>query len=150
MQLAADLVNSEQHHAEEAGFEEKGGQHLIGHERADHRPRLVGEDRPVGSELIGHDDAGNDAHREHHGKNLEPVAVEIGVDALVGFQPESFQHREIAGDADGEGRKQEMEADGKGELHSGQIDCEIIFHHVSASGNISIVERISARPAAVD
>ena len=85
MQFATNLVDAEQHHAEKAGFEEKGGQHFISHKGADNRSGLVRKYRPVGSELIGHDDAGNDAHGEYHGKNLEPVAVQIGVDALVRF-----------------------------------------------------------------
>ena len=75
------LLHAEQHHAEEAGLEEEGGQHLIGHQRPDDRPGPVGEDRPVGAELVGHDDARDDAHREGDGEDLQPVAeqVEIGL-----------------------------------------------------------------------
>jgi hypothetical protein len=36
----ADPVHAEQHDAEEAGLEEEGGQHLVGHQRPDHRPAL--------------------------------------------------------------------------------------------------------------
>ena len=137
VQLAAHLVDPKQHHAEKSGLEEKGGQHFIGHQRADHRPGLVGEDRPVCPELVGHHDTGNDAHGEHDGKYLEPVPIEIGVDALVGLQPKGFQHREIARDADGEGGEQEMEADGEGKLYPRQIDCEILFHHLFSLARFS-------------
>ena len=130
MQFATHLVDAEQHHAEETGFEEKGGQHFIGHERPDNRSGLVGEDRPVCAELIGHDDTGHDAHGEDDCENLEPVAVEIGVYAVIGFQPQAFQDREIAGDANGEGGEQEMEADGERKLRPRQIDGEIIFYHI--------------------
>ena len=57
MQPLADLLHAEQHDAEEPRLQEEGGQHLISHERADHRPGAIGEDRPVGAELVGHDDA---------------------------------------------------------------------------------------------
>ena len=76
-----DLVHAEQHHAEEAGLEEEGGQHLIGHQRADDRPGLVGEHRPVGAELVGHDDARDDAHGEDDGEDLQPVAEQVEIDA---------------------------------------------------------------------
>jgi len=41
-----------QHDAEEAGFEEKRRQDLVPEERADGRRGLVGENRPVRSELV--------------------------------------------------------------------------------------------------
>ena len=47
-----DPGGSEQHHPEEACLEEEGGQHLIGHQRPDHRPGLVGERAPIGAELV--------------------------------------------------------------------------------------------------
>ena len=57
MQLAPDLVDAEQHHAQESGFEEEGSEHFIGHERPDHWPGAIRKDRPVGAKLVGHDDA---------------------------------------------------------------------------------------------
>ena len=59
VQLLPYLVHAEQHHTEETRLEEEGGQHLIRHER----PGTIREKRPVGAELIGHHNAGNDAHR---------------------------------------------------------------------------------------
>ena len=47
MQAAADPLQAEQHHAEEAGFEEERGQHLVGHQRPDHGAGLVGEQRQL-------------------------------------------------------------------------------------------------------
>ena len=73
MQPGTDALQAEQHDAEEARFEEERGQHLIGHQRADHGAGLVGEGRPVGAELVGHHDAGHDAHAERDGEDLEPV-----------------------------------------------------------------------------
>jgi len=62
----------EEHDSEEAGFQEEGGQHLVAHERADDRSDLIGEDAPVGAELVGEHDAGDDAHPEGEGKCLYP------------------------------------------------------------------------------
>src|SRR3546814_5234556 len=45
VQPLADLGNAEQHHAQKPGLQEEGGEHLIGHQRPDHRARLVREHR---------------------------------------------------------------------------------------------------------
>ena len=55
VQLLADAVQAEQHDAQETRLQEEGAEHLIGHQGADDRSGLVGEDRPVGAELVGHD-----------------------------------------------------------------------------------------------
>src|SRR6266542_2309382 len=68
--LTAFLLEAEQHDAEEAGLEEERSQYFIGHQRADHRTRFVGEGRPVGAELVGHHDARHHAHAERDGKDL--------------------------------------------------------------------------------
>jgi hypothetical protein len=80
MQRLADPVHAEQHDAQEAGLEEEGRQHLVGHQRADHRPDLVGEDRPVGAELVGHDDARHHAHAEGEREDLQPVLEQVEID----------------------------------------------------------------------
>ena len=120
VQLAPHLVDAEQHDAEEAGFEEEGGQHLIGHQGSDHRPGLVREDRPVGAELVGHDDPGHDAHRKGDGEDFQPVAVEVGINAFAGFQPQRLQHHQEAGQTDRESRKDEVKADGERKLQPRQ------------------------------
>jgi hypothetical protein len=75
VQLGAHLLDAEQHHAEKPGLEKESRQYFVGHERADDRARLVGEHRPVRSELIGHDDAGDDTHAKDDGENLDPVTI---------------------------------------------------------------------------
>ena len=77
VQPVADALAAEQHDAEEARLEEEGGQHLVAHQRPDHRPGLVGEGRPVGAELVAHDDAGDDAHAEGDGEDGLPVVEEL-------------------------------------------------------------------------
>jgi len=84
MQLVADTLQTEQHDAEKAGFEEECGQHLISHQRTDDRPGLVGEHRPVGAELVRHHDAGDDAHAEGDGEDLQPVIEEVDEDLAAG------------------------------------------------------------------
>ena len=43
MSRASDPLATEQHDAEEAGFKEERRQHLVAHQRTDHRAGLVGE-----------------------------------------------------------------------------------------------------------
>ena len=120
VEFLAHPLEPEQHHAEEARFEEEGGQHLIGHQRADDRPRLVGEHRPVGAELVGHDDAADDAHRKGDRENAQPVAEQVEIFLLAGHQPARFEHREKARQPDREGGEDEVKADRERELRAGQ------------------------------
>ena len=64
MQPLTDALHTEKHHSEEAGFQKKSRQHLITQQWTEHRSGPVGKGPPVGSELVAHDDAGNDAHTE--------------------------------------------------------------------------------------
>ena len=75
--------DAEEHDPEKARLEEEGGQHLVAHQRADHRSGLVGEDAPVGAELVGEHDAGDDAHAEGERERLHPDAEEPDVVVLV-------------------------------------------------------------------
>ena len=120
VQAAADLVHAEQHDAQEPGLEEEGRQHLVGHQRADDGPRPVGEHRPVGAELVGHDQARDHAHAEGDREDLQPVFEQVEIDRPAGPQPQPFEDGEIAREPDREGRKDEMERDGEGELQAGQ------------------------------
>jgi len=129
VQLLADLVHPEQHHAEEACFEEERRQHLVGHQWPDYRPRLVREHRPVGAELVGHDDAGHDTHRKGDREDLQPVFEQVEVDALACLEPQPLQHRQIAGEPDREGREEEMKAYRKGELDPREQQGVKIFKH---------------------
>ena len=123
MQAFAHTVHAEQHHAQEAGFEEEGGQHLVGHQRADDRAGLVGEHRPVGAELVGHDDARDHAHGEHQREDLDPVAEQVHVVGAPGLQPQAFEHRQVAGQADRDGGKQEVKAHRERKLDARQQKC---------------------------
>ena len=120
MQALADLVHPEQHHAEEARFEEEGGQHLICHQWPDHRARLVREYCPVGAELVAHHDAGDDAHGEGDGEDLEPVFEQVEIELLARPEPQPFEHHQIARQPDRESRENEVEAHREGELDPGE------------------------------
>lgn len=111
---------AEQHHAQEAGFQEEGGQHFIGQQGPRHAAGEIGEEAPVGAELIGHHQAGHDAHAEVDGEDLGPEMVEVPVDGIPGAQPQAFQHREIAGQSDGDGGEDDVKRDGEAELYSGK------------------------------
>ena len=80
MQPWPDLVPAEQHDAEEARLEEEGGQHLIGEQRAGDAAGEGGEIAPVRAELVGHHQAGDDAHGEVDGEDLRPEMIEIAID----------------------------------------------------------------------
>ena len=84
MRLLADPLPAEEHDPEEAGLEEEGGQHLVGHDRAHDGTDGVAEPAPVGAELVGHDDAGDDAHAEGDGEDRQPELVELAVDRVAG------------------------------------------------------------------
>ena len=129
VQLLAHLVHPEQHHTEEACLKEEGGQHLVGHQRADHRPGLVRKHRPVGAELVGHDDPRDDAHGKGNREDLQPVLEQVEIDALARLQPEPFEHRKVTGEPDREGREEEMEAHRKGELDPCKQQGVEVFQH---------------------
>src|SRR3546814_837320 len=78
---------------------------------------------------MGHDNARDDTHAKDNGKYLQPIAKEIGINASSGFQPQGFQHHQIACKPNGKSRKNEVDADGKGELKAGQQKrCLGIWH----------------------
>ena len=120
MQPVTYPAAAEEHDAEKACLEEERGQHLVGHQRPDHRPGDVGEHRPVGAELIRHHDARNDAHGEGDGEDLEPVLEEPQIGLVPRPEKQPVHHRQIARQSDREGREEEMEGDGEGELEPRQ------------------------------
>ncbi|SCM73941.1 hypothetical protein KL86PLE_130024 [uncultured Pleomorphomonas sp.] len=146
VQAVADAMEAEQHDAEKARFEEKGRQHLVAHQRADHRPDLVGELAPVGAELVGHDDARHDAHAEGDGEDRLPELEQLLVDLPLGDQPQRVEHEEIARQADGEGRQDDMEGNGEGELQSGEQQGIQVFKHRARSLPCRLVRSIDGRP----
>ena len=129
MQLRPDPLQAEQHDAEKTRLEEKCRQHLIGHQRADHRAGLVGKCRPVGAELVGHHDARYHAHAERNGEDLQPVIEQVDEDVPAGPEPEGFEHRQVARKSDREGREHDVERHREGELRAGQKDRIPTFEH---------------------
>ncbi len=129
----ADAAHAKKHHTQEAGLKEERRHHLIGHQRPDDRSCLVGKDSPVGAELVGHDNPGNDTHAKRNGKYLQPVFEEVQVDAVPCYKPESFENGQIAGQADRESRKDNVERHGEGELCPSQYDRIESVHFLDLS-----------------
>ncbi|MCY1419950.1 hypothetical protein D9M71_355550 [compost metagenome] len=123
VQATPDLVPAKQHDTEEPGLEEECSEHFIGQQRPGHGTGEVREAAPVGAELIGHYQPGNHPHAEVDGKDLRPEMVEVTVGVVMGFQPQAFEYRQVTRQADGDGRKQDVERDGERELNSGEIKC---------------------------
>ncbi len=121
VQATADAVPAKQHDPQEASLEEERGQHLVGEQRAGNGAGEVGEAAPVGTELVGHDQAGDHAHAEVDGEDFRPEVIKVTVDLVVGPQPEAFEDCQVARQANGDGREQDMERHGKGKLHSGEL-----------------------------
>ncbi|MNG96699.1 hypothetical protein D3C79_557770 [compost metagenome] len=121
VQTTADAVPAKQHDAQEAGFEEERSQYFVGEQRAGDGAGKVGEAAPVGAELVGHDQAGNHPHAEVDGEDFRPEVIKVTVDLVVGPQPEAFEDCQVARQANGDGREQDVERHGKGKLHSGEL-----------------------------
>ena len=132
VQARADAVPAKQHDPEEARFEEECGEHFIGQQRPGDRPGKVGERAPIGAELVGHDQPGDHAHAEVDRKNLRPEVVQVAVHLLPRFQPQPFQYGQVTGQADGDGREDDVERDGECELDSGEIESLQSKHGVSS------------------
>src|SRR5690606_40714281 len=61
-------------------------------------------------------DLGDHAHREGNGEDPRPEAGKAVELLFARPHPEQQQHRDIGGKTDGEGREDDVEGDGKGEL----------------------------------
>src|SRR6185437_5909095 len=105
MQSWSDLVPSEQRNAEKTSFEEEGGEYFIGEQRTSNAACEGREITPVGAELIGHDEAGDDAHGKVHGEDLRPEMIEVAVYGIFLPQPYAFENGEIARQPDRDRRK---------------------------------------------
>ncbi len=128
MQPVADLLPAEQHDAEEGRFEEEGGDHLVGDDRAENVAGELGKARPVRAELVAHDDARDDAEAEGHREDLHPEAEEVPVERIAGAQPVELERDEPARKPDREGREDDVERDREGELDAGEHQ-RVEFHH---------------------
>ncbi|MCY1367537.1 hypothetical protein D9M69_544790 [compost metagenome] len=128
MQATPYPVPAKQHDPEETGLEEEGREHFIGQQRPGDAAGEVGETAPVGAELVGHDQPRDHAHAEVDGKDLRPEMVEIAVGVVVGLQPKPFEHRQEAGQPDGDGGKDNVERNRERELNARQVQCLQVKH----------------------
>ena len=79
-----------------------------------HRAGLVGEDAPVGAELVGEHDAGDDAHAEGERERLHPRRGRAGCSGRRPVdEPEPLEHGEIAAEPDRKRREDDVERDVK-------------------------------------
>ncbi|MNC86220.1 hypothetical protein D3C83_18600 [compost metagenome] len=111
---------AEQQNAEEGSFQKKSRQRFVSHERSDDARRQFRVAAPIRAELERHDDARHDPHAEGHGEDPDPERRDAQIRLASGPQEEPFQHRDVGGEADREGRQQKMECDEKGELNAGE------------------------------
>ena len=111
-------AGAEQHDAEEHRLEEEGSQHLIGKERARHVAHALHEARPVGAELEGHGDAGDDAEREGQGKDLHPEHVEFHPLLLTRGVEAELEEQQNPAERDGDRREQDVEGYVGGKLYA--------------------------------
>jgi hypothetical protein len=118
---------AEQHHAEERRFEEEGGDDLVADEGPDDVADDLREAAPVRAALVGHRNPRHDPHREGDGEDLRPEAREP-MEVLLPGEPPAHEKRSDEGrQSDGEGREDDVETDGEGELDPCQ-QFRIDFH----------------------
>ncbi len=122
IEARGDPVAPEQHDAEEARFEQEGGEGLVAQKRSLDRAGLLRQHAPVGAELEGHDDAGDHAHREGDGEDLQPEVEDAPVDRVAGEKPHALDGREPGRQPDREGGKDDVEGHDEGELDARQDD----------------------------
>src|SRR5260221_11056384 len=100
MQSRPNLVPAKQCDTEESRFQEGRRQDLIGQQGAGDAARECREIAPIGAELIGHYQPGQDAHGEVYGAYIRPELIKPAVGRVLAPQPKCLQHREIAGEPD--------------------------------------------------
>jgi hypothetical protein len=129
VQAGPDLGAAEEHDAEKPGLEEEGREHLVAHQRPEDRPGAVGKHRPVGAELVGHGEPGDDAHAEGDGEDGLPIVEEPQIERLAAPEVQEIQHREVAREPDREGGKDDVKGDCEGELQPREHKGPEIRHH---------------------
>src|SRR5262249_49808442 len=95
--------------------------------------------------LVGERDAGDNAHREGHGENLRPETREAMEVLAAGAFPQHEQGSDVRGQADGKGRKDDVEADGERELEAGEQPRRG-GHLIGPDGRRCALEGPGARP----
>ena len=111
---------AEQQNAEEARFEEKGGEALVSHQRADNIGGRIRETAPIGAELKRHDNAGNHSKAKRNREDFGPEDGDAEVSVIAGLQVERLEYGDIASQPDRECRKQDVKRDDPEELESRQ------------------------------
>ena len=118
MRPARHQGTAEQQHAEECRLQKEGHQVFVGQHGRDHVGGRVGEACPIGAELEWHDDAGDDAHGEGDREDADPEARDAQPDLVTLEEIQPLQNRDEGGEADGEGRQQDVPADHPGPLQT--------------------------------
>ena len=114
---------AEQKNAEEACLERKGREGLVSQKRPLYRPRYARELAPVGAELEGHHDAGDDTEPEGDAENLEPELKKYAVRRAPGREMQRLEHGQPSRQSDRERWKDDVERDGESELQPRQDQC---------------------------
>ena len=114
---------AEQKNAEEARLERKGREGLVSQKRPLYRPRHARELAPVGAELEGHHDAGDDTEPEGDAENLEPELEKDAVRRSPGREMQRLEHGQPSRQSDRERWKDDVERDGESELQPRQQQC---------------------------
>ncbi len=117
----SDLAPAKQRNTQKSGFEEEGSQHLICEQRSSDAAGESREIAPVGTKLVGHDQAGDDSHSEVHGEDFRPEMVKIAEDRDFLPQPQTLENDQIAREPDRDGGKDNVERDGESKLNSRQF-----------------------------
>ena len=110
MQLGTDARATEQHDAQKSCLKEEGGHHLVAHERSEDGSGLVRKHAPVRAELVTHHDTGHYAHAKGHSEDFFPIVKEGEVNLFACPEVQTIEHRHVAGQANREGWKNNMEA----------------------------------------
>ena len=129
MHPGAHAIPAEQHDPEKGGLQKKSGQNFVAQQRPQDVSAFVGEHGPVGAELKGEHHPGDHAHPEGDGKDLDPHAVDFRIDGVAGFQPAPLEHRQPAGQPDGEGREKDVKGNGERELNACQGERIKVLKH---------------------
>lgn len=116
MEARADPVHAEQHHSDEAGLEKERCQHLVSEKRPNYIRSALGENAPIGADLVGHDEPSHHPHRKAEGEQVNPEPQQVAVDRSSRAQPQNIEDHDKAGDADCVCRPQDVEPDREGEL----------------------------------
>ncbi len=108
---------------EEAGLEEEGEDALGGERRAEDVADELGILRPVRAELEFHHDAGGDADGERQPEHLAEELADADIDLVLVPPSEPLDDHQQPGEADRDGREEEMEPDRHRELQPGEEQC---------------------------